>query len=75
MARRTPPPFRADHVGSLAASLSATMRSPRSSSPGRSARTGTWSDEFTARSGVVDEQAADVAAVQHVPVALVDLVE
>jgi DNA-binding MarR family transcriptional regulator len=26
-------------------------------------------------SGVVDEQAADVAAVQHVPVALVDLVE
>src|SRR6202167_109208 len=27
------------------------------------------------RSGVVDEQAADVASVQHVPVALVDLVQ
>ena len=87
MTRRTTPPFRADHVGSLLRPRPNAPRCPPRPPPDGNDGTSVSLQQQQCsidaaapggraqRSGLVDEQAADVAAVEHVAVALVDVLQ
>ena len=83
MTRRTTPPFRADHVGSLLRPPALLAAPPPDGNDGTSVSLQRQQCSIDAavpggraqRSELVDEQAADVAAVEHVAVALVDVLQ